>query len=107
MRAAIAQAVEHFGNIHGVIHAAGIAGGGLIQRQTPEMVANSFASKIKGTQVLEAIFKESQLDFFVLCSSCRSLLGGPGRVDYCAANAFLDAVAHKNNSRNGTFHRLD
>ncbi len=103
MRAAIAQAVEHFGNIHGVIHAAGIAGGGLIQRQTPEMVANSFASKIKGTQVLEAIFKESQLDFFVLCSSCRSLLGGPGRVDYCAANAFLDAVAHKNNSRNGTF----
>jgi NAD(P)-dependent dehydrogenase (short-subunit alcohol dehydrogenase family) len=63
MRAAIAQAVEHFGNIHGVIHAAGIAGGGLIQRQTPEMVANSFASKIKGTQVLEAIFKESQLDF--------------------------------------------
>ncbi|MEG5035146.1 SDR family oxidoreductase [Microcoleus sp. AT3-D2] len=103
MRAAIAQAVEHFGNIHGVIHAAGIAGGGLIQRQTPEMVANSFASKIKGTQVLEAVFKESQLDFFVLCSSCRSLLGGPGRVDYCAANAFLDAVAHKNNSRNGTF----
>jgi len=103
MRAAIAQAVEHFGNIHGVIHAAGIAGGGLIQRQTSERVTNSFASKIKGTQVLEAIFKESQLDFFVLCSSCRSLLGGPGRVDYCAANAFLDAVAHKNNSRNGTF----
>ncbi|MEG4940199.1 SDR family oxidoreductase [Microcoleus sp. F4-D5] len=103
MRAQVAQAIEHFGNIHGVIHAAGIAGGGLIQRQTPEMVANSFASKIKGTQVLEAIFKESQLDFFVLCSSCRSLLGGPGRVDYCAANAFLDAVAHKNNSRNGTF----
>ena len=103
MRSAIAQAVEHFGEINGVIHAAGIAGGGLIQRQTPEMVANSFASKIKGTQVLEAIFKESQLDFFVLCSSCRSLLGGPGRVDYCAANAFLDAVAHKNNSRNGTF----
>ncbi|MEG4809882.1 SDR family oxidoreductase [Microcoleus sp. F8-D3] len=103
MRAQVAQAIEHFGKIHGVIHAAGIAGGGLIQRQTPEMVANSFASKIKGTQVLEAIFKESQLDFFVLCSSCRSLLGGPGRVDYCAANAFLDAVAHKNNSRNGTF----
>ena len=103
MRAQVAKAIEHFGKIHGVIHAAGIAGGGLIQRQTPEMVANSFASKIKGTQVLEAIFKESQLDFFVLCSSCRSLLGGPGRVDYCAANAFLDAVAHKNNSRNGTF----
>jgi len=103
MRAQVAQAVEHFGNIHGVIHAAGIAGGGLIQRQTPEMVENSFASKIKGTQALEAIFKESQLDFFVLCSSCRSLLGGPGRVDYCAANAFLDAVAHKNNSRNDTF----
>src|SRR5207247_2980320 len=37
--------------------------------------------------------KGMNLDFFVLCSSQRSILGGPGQAGYCAANAFLDAFA--------------
>jgi acyl carrier protein len=34
------------------------------------------------------------LDFVLLCSSVAALLGGVGQVDYCGANAFLDAFAH-------------
>src|SRR5262249_53245066 len=30
-------------------------------------------------------------------------IGGFGQVDYCAANAFLDAFAHHNSSTSGTF----
>src|SRR5215207_5709656 len=30
----------------------------------------------------------------IMCSSCASILGGFGNVDYCAANAYLDAFAH-------------
>src|SRR5262249_4209852 len=40
-------------------------------------------------------------DFFVLCSSQASILGGFGRVEYCAANAFLDLFAHYYRARHG------
>jgi len=103
MQALLRKAYDHFGEIHGVIHSAGIGGGGVIQRQTPEMVASTFAPKVRGTQVLDLMFKDVQLDFLVLCSSQVSMLGGLGRVDYCAANAFLDAFAYRNASRTGPF----
>src|SRR5205807_1084372 len=61
------------------------------------------APKVKGTLVLAELFKDTQLDFLVLCSSLASVLGSFGQVDYCAANAFLDAFAHRNTSRYGTF----
>ncbi len=86
-----------------MIHAAGIAGGGIIQLKTPEMASRVFAPKLRGALVLDAIFKDVKLDFLVLCSSLSSILGGAGQVDYCAANAFLDAFAHRFTSNTGTF----
>ncbi|MFP5263075.1 MAG: amino acid adenylation domain-containing protein [Blastocatellia bacterium] len=94
MRRAVAKAVERFGAIDGVIHAAGVAGGGIIQRQTAEAISQVLAPKVKGVQVLDRLFSETKLDFFALFSSQRSILGGIGRIDYCAANAFLDLFAH-------------
>jgi acyl transferase domain-containing protein/acyl carrier protein len=101
MRVVIEEAREHFGRINGVIHAAGIAGGGLLQLKTPEMAASVMAAKVGGTLVLERLMKSENLDFFVLCSSMSAILGGVGEVDYCAANIFLDAFAHYYTSRYG------
>jgi non-ribosomal peptide synthase protein (TIGR01720 family) len=98
MQAVIAQALQKFGQINGVIHAAGIAGGGVIQLKTRDMATNVLAPKVKGTLVLGEILKNINLDLFVLFSSKTSILGEFGQVDYCAANAFLDAYAHRNNS---------
>ncbi|MDF5726642.1 MAG: SDR family NAD(P)-dependent oxidoreductase, partial [Rhizonema sp. PD38] len=101
--AALKKANQRFGQIHGVIHAAAVPGGGMIQLKTKEAAANALAAKVKGTRVLDVLFKDAKLDFFVLCSSFSSFLGEPGMVDYTAENAFLDAFAHYSASQNSTF----
>ncbi|MBH8561816.1 SDR family NAD(P)-dependent oxidoreductase [Nostoc sp. CENA67] len=96
MQALKTQVIERFGAIHGVIHAAGIAGGGMIQIKTTQVAANVLAPKVQGTLVIDHIFQGEKLDFIVLCSALASIVGGFGQVDYCAANAFLDKFAQKN-----------
>lgn len=103
MQEAIATAKNRFGEINGVIHAAGVPGGGVIQGKTRDGVEKILAPKVKGTLVLDSIFKDTQLDFFVLTSSITSIIAGVGQVDYASANAFLDAFTHYKNSKRGTF----
>ncbi|MCP5050753.1 MAG: amino acid adenylation domain-containing protein, partial [bacterium] len=85
-----------FGPLNGVIHAAGIADGALIQRRSREDSKQVFAAKIKGTLVLEQVLEGVSLDFFVCCSSIASVLNQFGQAGYIAANNFLDAFAGKN-----------
>ncbi|MDQ6705846.1 MAG: SDR family NAD(P)-dependent oxidoreductase, partial [Acidobacteriota bacterium] len=90
LRLAIQKIEERFGPINGAVHAAGVAGGSLISGLTPEIASRVFAPKLQGTLNLEAALQGQPLDFFALCSSQRSIVGAPGRADYCAANAFVD-----------------
>ncbi|MBD2207318.1 acyltransferase domain-containing protein [Calothrix sp. FACHB-1219] len=103
MQLIIQEAYQTFGAIHGVIHAAGIAGGGVIQLKTPEVAESVFYPKVIGAKVLDTILKNQQLDFFILCSSLNSVLGGFGQIDYCAANNFLDAFADFKTAKDGIF----
>ncbi|MEL7407628.1 MAG: SDR family NAD(P)-dependent oxidoreductase [Cyanobacteria bacterium J06558_2] len=93
MQSVVAQSIEQFGQINGVIHAAGIPGGGVAQLKTAEQVDSVFAPKVQGTLILSDVCQNIDLDFMVLCSSKTSILGEFGQIDYCAANAFLDAYA--------------
>ena len=94
---------RRFGPVHGVIHAAGIPGGGVLLRQTPESVAQVFAAKVKGTLILDELLRGDSLDFFVLCSSQTAFLGLPGRSEYAAANRFMDAYARQRAKRGDDF----
>lgn len=98
MDAAIAQILAQFGSINGVIHAAGLPGGGMSQLKIREMAENVLAPKVKGTAVLNKVVGNMPLDFFVLCSSINSVVSRAGQIDYCAANAFLDAFVHWKNA---------
>ena len=93
LKKAVGQARQRFGAIHGVIHAAGEVGSGLISAKTEAMVARVFSPKVQGMRALQAAFKGEALDFMLLCSSLAAIAGGLSKVDYCAANAYLDAVA--------------
>ena len=84
---------QTFGELHGIFHAAGVLGDGIMQIKAPETAAAVMRPKIQGTLVLHQIFGTTPLDFWVLFSSLSAVLGGLGQVDYCAANCFLDAFA--------------
>jgi acyl transferase domain-containing protein len=102
MRAVVAAAESRFGAVHGVVHAAGVAGGGLVRTRSADEVRAVLAPKLGGARVIEALFPEPGLDFVVLFSSRTVLAGRPGQADYAAANAFLDAFAHRYRARTGT-----
>ena len=94
MEELVEQARQRFGSIHGVIHAAGPPPGSLTMLENAESLEPQLASKLRGVQVLEQIFADGELDFLFLCSTLNSIRPLPGRLAYCAANAFLDAYAH-------------
>jgi non-ribosomal peptide synthase protein (TIGR01720 family) len=103
MQEVLRLALARFGEIHGIIHAAGLPGGGFMQMIEPETIASTLRPKVQGTRVLETLLQNQPLDFLVLFSSHRSILGGLGRVDYCAANAYLDAFARAHPLKRSAF----
>ncbi|GKS69672.1 Acyl transferase domain-containing protein [Nitrosomonas sp. PY1] len=93
LQAAAVTARAYFGRIDGVIHAAGEVSSGLMTTKTDETIARVLAPKVQGMQALQAAFCDEALDFMVLCSSLATIAGGLSKIDYCAANAYLDASA--------------
>ncbi|HEV2852271.1 MAG TPA: amino acid adenylation domain-containing protein [Thermoanaerobaculia bacterium] len=93
MRSVLAAAERRFGAVHGVIHAAGVPGGGLLQVKSREVAERVLAPKVRGALVLAELFAGKDLDLFALTSSITVLLPQVGQAGYVAANAFLDAFA--------------
>ncbi|MGV9775614.1 SDR family NAD(P)-dependent oxidoreductase [Streptosporangium sp. NPDC003464] len=82
-----------FGGLDGIVHAAGLPGGGMAEVKDRATATAVLAPKIAGTLALAQVFGDLPLDWVALCSSVTSVVGGFGQVDYCAANNFLDAYA--------------
>ncbi|HEX7841899.1 MAG TPA: SDR family NAD(P)-dependent oxidoreductase, partial [Kofleriaceae bacterium] len=99
MRALVQQIAGRFGQLHGVIHAAGRVQGDAfpaIARCTPEQWEAQLRPKVAGTLVLADVLPEG-LDFCVVFSSLASALGGQGLCAYAAANQFMDGFVQEHN----------
>lgn len=99
LRALQIRAGARFGAVNGVIHAAGLPGGGLIALQDDARVAAVLAPKLAGARAMLDVFGAREVDFVVLCSSLTSFVPLIGRSEYTAANLWLDTLAQ---SRAGT-----
>jgi NAD(P)-dependent dehydrogenase (short-subunit alcohol dehydrogenase family)/aryl carrier-like protein len=105
MKQVIARAEERFGEIDGVIHAAGITRGRSIsslETLDKTICDEQFAPKAAGLVVLEKVTRNKKLDFCLLTSSLASVLGGLGYGAYAAANSFMDAFTQYHNRESDT-----
>ncbi len=107
LQKAFKQARDRFGDIHGVLHTAGVLSDGVIQLKDTKVATSVLAPKVDGTMAIEsalaAIQPHAPLDFVVLFSSISAFAGLAGQVDYAAANAFLNAYAQDRCMRDGTY----
>lgn len=89
----VQKSKESFGQINGVIHAAGIVRDAIVKNKSEEDFKTAIAAKVYGAQYLDEALKDEQLDFFIMFSSLAAVFGNIGLSDYCYANNFLDYFA--------------
>lgn len=93
MQHVVDATVRRFGGLHGVIHAAGVPGGGRMADRDRFAAERVIGPKRQGSINLLRALMGRDVDFVLLCSSLTAIVGGYGQLDYCAANGFQDALA--------------
>ncbi|HXH40758.1 MAG TPA: SDR family NAD(P)-dependent oxidoreductase [Thermoanaerobaculia bacterium] len=99
VRNLVKETKSRFGQINGVIHAAGVLRDSLIRNKTPEEMSAVFAPKVFGTVYLDELTKDEDLDFFVTFSSLAAVQGNGGQCDYSFANHYMDSLAAERERR--------
>lgn len=83
--------------VRSVVHAAGATDDRLLLDLDEASIDRVLSGKAGGAAHLDALLPD--LDHFILFSSVAALLPQPGQAAYAAANAFLDALAHRRHTR--------
>ncbi|MFW5428137.1 non-ribosomal peptide synthetase/type I polyketide synthase [Bacillus pumilus] len=94
-----------YGQIDGVIYAAGVTGDQSfrVMEQTDVTFSEPhFEAKMNGVLHLDAALGDRSLDFCFVLSSLSPILGGLGFTAYTAVNHFIDAYVYERNLRSET-----
>lgn len=106
VRAALAAAVDRYGRVDGIFHAAGLAELTYLPDLSDDVVAREFAPKLDALRHLDAALAGlaragAAPDFVVLFSSIAGVLGGLAMTAYMGANRAMDAFAEADPRRHG------
>ena len=85
--------------LRGIIHAAAVFDDCALANLTSERFAAVMRPKVLGARNLDALTRDTALDFFVLFSSATTLMGNPGQANYVAANAAMESLAAERRAR--------
>lgn len=84
---------------------AGVANGAMVladttlQNMTFDQMTRVLRPKVEGTRVVDRVFHDKALDFFILFSSLSCVLGNSGQANYDAANMYLVGLAANRRAR--------
>ncbi|XP_022090003.1 highly reducing polyketide synthase azaB-like [Acanthaster planci] len=84
--------------VRGIFHLAGVIEEENLSQITFDQLSRILGAKAKGARILHELTQEDQLDIFFMLSSISTTWGHQAQPVYCAANAYLDALAEKRHS---------
>jgi acyl transferase domain-containing protein/acyl carrier protein len=96
---ALDEVRARFGGIDGVVHAAGVPGGGSVALRDDDEARAVFAPKVTGIRNLLVALRPGEARTLVVCSSLATLVPTYGQADYAAANAYLAAAVEDEAAR--------
>ncbi|WP_031464285.1 non-ribosomal peptide synthetase [Sciscionella sediminilitoris] len=85
----------HTDRLATVVHAAGVAAGGLIRERDPDTARAATAANHGAALLTEELIAEHRPALALYCSSMSAEFGGAGQFDYAAAAGLLDGLAQQ------------
>ena len=85
--------------LKGIFYAAGVVDDMAIGSLDAAAIQRVMAPKAAGAWLLHENTLDLDLDYFVMFSSISAIIGNPGQINYGAANAVLDGLAHLRRSQ--------
>ncbi|TGJ82083.1 hypothetical protein E0Z10_g6697 [Xylaria hypoxylon] len=86
-------------DIVGVVNGAMILQDDLFDNMTYEQFQKVIKPKVDGTKLLDELFYNTPLDFFIITSSITAVIGFSGQSNYSAANTFMTALMYQRKKR--------
>ncbi|KAJ5509586.1 hypothetical protein N7527_011729 [Penicillium freii] len=86
----------------------GVENGAMIQSNCyfPDLTYDTLQKvlnpKVDGSLILDEVFSDDDLEFFLLFSSISAVVGQPSQANYDAANSFMTGLAAQRRGRNLT-----